>query len=197
MANKLQQRFPLIRTREQMMHEIQENPSLTSEFYSWEPTQRDKFLDIFTGAIGVKMLYDGYFKIVLDPDVHPERLERLLSLLLRQDVKILMVLPNEGVKIAEEGSLLIMDIVVQLGDGSIANVECQKNGYAFPGQRAACYSSDLLMRQYRRVRKERADAGKKFSYRDIKNVYTIIFYEKSPAEFAAAPDCCIHRSGQV
>lgn len=28
-------------------------------------------------------------------------------------------------------------------------------------------------------------------------VYTIIFYEKSPAEFAAAPDCCIHRSGQV
>ena len=43
-----------------------------------------------------------------------------------------MVLPNEGVKIAEEGSLLIMDIVVQLGDGSIANVECQKNGYAFP-----------------------------------------------------------------
>ena len=197
MANKLQQRFPLIRTREQMMHEIQENPSLTSEFYSWEPTQRDKFLDIFTGAIGVKMLYDGYFKIVLDPDVHPERLERLLSLLLRQDVKILMVLPNEGVKIAEEGSLLIMDMVVQLGDGSIANVECQKNGYAFPGQRAACYSSDLLMRQYRRVRKERADAGKKFSYRDIKNVYTIIFYEKSPAEFAAAPDCCIHRSGQV
>ena len=179
MANKLQQRFPLIRTREQMMHEIQENPSLTSEFYSWEPTQRDKFLDIFTGAIGVKMLYDGYFKIVLDPDVHPERLERLLSLLLRQDVKILMVLPNEGVKIAEEGSLLIMDIVVQLGDGSIANVECQKNGYAFPGQRAACYSSDLLMRQYRRVRKERADAGKKFSYRDIKNVYTIIFYEKA------------------
>ena len=82
MANKLQQRFPLIRTREQMMHEIQENPSLTSEFYSWEPTQRDKFLGIFTGAIGVKMLYDGYFKIVLDPDVHPERLERLLSLLL-------------------------------------------------------------------------------------------------------------------
>ena len=42
MANKLQQRFPLIRTREQMMHEIQENPSLTSEFYSWEPTQRDR-----------------------------------------------------------------------------------------------------------------------------------------------------------
>ena len=154
-------------------------------------------MDIFTGAMGVKMLYDGYFKIVLDPDVHPERLERLLSLLLKQEVKILMVLPNEGTKIADEGSLLIMDIVVQLENGSIANVECQKNGYAFPGQRAACYSSDLLMRQYRRVRKERADAGKKFSYRDIKNVYTIIFYEKSPAEFATTPDCYIHRSGQV
>ena len=116
------------------------------------------------------MLYDGYFKIVLDPDVHPERLERLLSLLLRQDVKILMVLPNEGVKIAEEGSLLIMDIVVQLGDGSIANVECpEERLLAFPGQRAACYSSDLLMRQVPEGSgKNGRTPGKKFSYRDIK-----------------------------
>ena len=108
MANKLQQRFPMIRSREQILLEIQENEHLRNEFRAWEPEQQ---------------------------------------------VKILTVLPNEGVKIADEGSLLVMDIVVRLADGSIANVECQKNGYAFPGQRAACYSADLLMRQYRREKK--------------------------------------------
>ena len=120
MANKLQQRFPMIRSREQILLEIQENEHLRNEFRAWEPEQQELFLDIFTGAAGVKMLYDGYFKIVLDPEVHPERLERILSLLLQQQVKILTVLPNEGVKIADEGSLLIMDIVVRLADGSPA-----------------------------------------------------------------------------
>ena len=116
-----------------------------------------------------------------------------MSLLLRQRVKILKVLPNDSTRIADESSLLIMDIVVQLEDGSIANVECQRIGYKFPGQRAACYSSDLLLRQYKRVRGEK---GKKFSYKDIKKVYSIIFYEQSPKEFHAFPNDSIHRSKQ-
>lgn len=37
-----------------------------------------------------------------------------------------------------------MDIVVELEDGSIADVEVQKVGYAFPGERMACYSADML-----------------------------------------------------
>ena len=116
-----------------------------------------------------------------------------MSLLLRQRVKILKVLPNDSTRIADESSLLIMDIVVQLEDGSIANVECQRIGYKFPGQRAACYSADLLLRQYKRVRGEK---GKKFSYKDIKKVYSIIFYEQSPKEFHAFPNDSIHRSKQ-
>ena len=110
-----------------------------------------------------------------------------------QKVKILTVLPNDSTRIADESSLLIMDIVVQLEDGSIANVECQKIGYAFPGQRAACYSADLLLRQYKRVRGEK---GKKFLYKDIKKVYSIIFYAQSPKEFHAFPANSIHRSKQ-
>ena len=86
-----------------------------------------------------------------------------------------------------------MDIVVQLGDGSIANVEVQRIGYAFPGQRGACYSADLLLRQYKRVKGEK---GKKFSYRDIKKVYTIVFYEKSTKEFHEFEDIYIHHSQQ-
>lgn len=90
-------------------------------------------------------------------------------------------------------SLVIMDIVIELEDHSIANVEVQKLGYKFPGQRAACYSADLLLRQYKRIKGEK---GKTFSYRDIKKVYTIIFYEHSPAEFRKFPEDFIHRSSQ-
>lgn len=79
-----------------------------------------------------KMLYDGFFKEIFNPDVVPERLEELLSLLLKQKVKILKVLPNDTSRLGDESSLLIMDIVVELEDHSIANVECQKIGYAFP-----------------------------------------------------------------
>ena len=73
----------------------------------------------------------------------------------------------------------------ELEDGSIANLEMQRAGYLFPGQRSACYSADLLLRQYKRVRSEKK---KKFSYLDIKNVYTIVLFEKSPKEFKSFPD---------
>ena len=78
-------------------------------------------------------------------------------------------------------------------DHSIANVEVQKMGYRFPGQRSACYSADLLLRQYKRVRGER---GKGFSYRDIQKVYTVVLYEKSPGEFQNFPDDYIHHFSQ-
>ena len=56
-------------------------------------------------------------------------------------------MPNDSTRIASESSLVIMDIVIELEDHSIANVEVQKLGYKFSGQRAACYSSDLLFRK--------------------------------------------------
>lgn len=86
-----------------------------------------------------------------------------------------------------------MDIVVELEDGSIANVEVQKIGYVFPGQRSACYSADLLLRQYKRLKGEK---GKKFSYRDIKKVYTIVFFERSTKEFHKHKDLYCHRMKQ-
>lgn len=85
----------------------------------------------------------------MNPDTRPERLSDFLSEVLGRKVKILKVLPNESGRIAAESSLLVMDIVIQFEDGSIANVEVQKIGYGFPGERSACYSADLLLRQYK------------------------------------------------
>lgn len=193
MTTKLQQYFPMIRSKEEILTEIQSNPNLSDIYNTWNQEQQKEFLDFCTGVRGVSILYDAFFKEIFNPENTPERLEELLSLILKKKVKIIMVLPNDSTRIAEESSLLIMDIVVELDDGSIANVEVQKLGYAFPGARCACYSSDLLLRQYKRVKGEKK---KHFSYKDIKKVYTIVLFQKSTHEFHEFPDSYIHNSRQ-
>ncbi len=140
------------------------------------------------------MLYDFCVKAILNPEIHPERMEELISLLLGKKVKLLKVLPNDNTRISDETSLLVMDFLVQLEDGSVANVEIQKIGYAFPGQRSACYSADLLLRQYLQVRGQMPK--KSFSYRKISNVYTIVLFEKSPSEFHQFPEQYLHKFQQ-
>ena len=100
--------------------------------------------------------------------------------LLNQKVKIVEVLPGDSSRLADEQSLLLMDILVKLEDGSYCNIEVQKIGYAFPGERAACYSADLLLRQYKTARSRRKE---KFTYKDVKNVYTIVLIDKSTGDF--------------
>ena len=82
-----------------------------------------------------------------------------------------------------------MDIVVETAQGSLITVEVQKIGYMFPGARSACYSADLLLRQYKRLRDQKKNA---FNYKDIKGVYTIVFYENSPSAFRAFPADYLH-----
>lgn len=180
MKNRLQSCFPMIRTREEVLSEIYSRYDLSDTFSHWTREQQNEFLDFCSGVRGVKLLYDGFFKEIMNPENTPERLNEFLSLLLNQKIHIISVLPNDSTRLANENSLLVMDIVVQLEDGSIANVEIQKIGYRFPGQRSACYSSDLLLRQYKRIRSKKQ---KHFSYKDIKNVYTIVLFDESPGEF--------------
>lgn len=150
--NNLHFYFPMLRTRSQLLADIHASQSLAALFDSWIPEHQEDFLNFCTGVKGVKMTYDSFFKEILNPEYVPERLNDFLSVLLNQSVTVLSVLPNDSTRIATESSLLITDLVVQLEDGSIANIEIQKIGYHFPGERAACYSADLLLRQYKRVR---------------------------------------------
>lgn len=189
MATKLQQYFPNIRSRNEILDEIYGNQFLKNLFFSWTNDEREKFLDYCTGVRGVKLLYDTYFKEALSPEITPERLEDLLSLLLKKKVKILQVLPNDSIRISNEETLLVTDIIVELEDGTIANIEMQKIGYLFPGQRSACYGADLLLRQYKRVRSAQKE---KFSYKDIKDVYVIVFFENSTKEFHKFQDTYFH-----
>ena len=184
--------FPIIRTREEVLGLIGEKEKLTDLFESWSEEQQEEFLDFCTGAKGVKMLYDSFFKEIFNPEYHAERLEELLSLLLGTKIRIKQILPNDSVRLADEYTLLITDIVIETEDGRIANLEIQKIGYAFPGQRTACYSADLLLRQYKRVKDRKRRENKKFNYRDLKKVYTIVLFEKSTREFHEIPGKYIH-----
>nr|WP_296155041.1 PD-(D/E)XK nuclease family transposase [uncultured Blautia sp.] len=180
MNTKLKQYFPMIRTREEILKEIDGNIKLTEQFYSWNEETRQEFLDICTGVKGVKLLYDSFFKEIMNPETAPERLEDFVSVLLNRTVKIVEVLPGDSTRLADEQSLLIMDILVRFEDGTYCNIEVQKIGYAFPGERSACYSADLLLRQYKTVRSTKKE---KFSYKDIKDVYTIVLIDKSTGDF--------------
>ena len=192
-TSKLKQYFPMIREREDIKQEIYENPKLLEKYREWDEEQQEEFLDYCTGVKGVKILYDAFFKEIMNPENTPKRLNELLSLLLGQSVTIKRVLPGDSTRLADEQSLLIMDILVELADASLANVEVQKIGYSFPGQRSACYSSDLLLRQYKRVKGEKKKA---FGYKDIKSVYTIVFFETSIKEFHEYPQNYIHKFKQ-
>ena len=189
MTSNLRDYFPMIRSREEILKEIQDNIKFTEKFYSWRESERQEFLDFCTGIRGVKILYDSFFKEIMNPETVPERLEDFLSVLLQRKVKIIDILPGDSSRIADEQSLLIMDILVRFEDGTYCNVEVQKIGYAFPGERSACYSSDLLLRQYKMARSQKKEH---FTYKDVKGVFTIILMDRSPKMFREFSNKYVH-----
>ena len=193
MNTNLKKYFPVIRTREQVLGEINRSVRLSDKYNEWSMEKQELFLNLCTGEKGIKILYDSFFKEIMNPEYEPERMNDLLSVLLNKKVVIKEVLPLDSTRFGDEKCLIIMDIVVELEDGSIADVEVQKLGYAFPGQRMACYSADMLLRQYKRLRDVKK---KKFSYKDIGSVYTIIFFENSPLELKEISEAYIHRGKQ-
>ena len=154
---KLSNLFPMIRTRSEIEQEIRSKPVLWVQYQSWNQLHREMFLDYCTGAKGMRILYDAYFKAVFDPDINPSNLVGLLNALLDLDYPVSAVETMETASplISDaDASLMDLDIVVRLKDNSLVNIEMQRVGLLFPGQRAACYSSDLLLRQYMQIRKE-------------------------------------------
>ena len=191
----------MIRTREQILLEIRSDPALNARFEAFSEEGRKEFLDMCTGEKGVKILYDSFFRSVMDPELYPERLQSMLSCILGMQIATFHVLESSSFALGDVKSLVIMDIVVELVDGSIINLEVQKIGYDFPGERAACYASDLTLRQYARAKRDAAEkaskmSGHTFSYRSIHPVYTIVLIEKSSRLFSEFPDQYIHRFSQ-
>ena len=180
-----------------LLSRLKEDPEAYGQFLDLPPRLREELLDFYTGQRGVKITYDPFFKFVFNPELHPERLERMLSEIMKEKVKIRQVLSPESIRFHEGMSLVVMDILVELASGALCDVEIQKAPYAFPGQRAACYSSELVVRQYSRARHKAAAQNLPFSYRQLSKVYTIVILEKSSGEFSRYSDHYVHRASQV
>lgn len=173
----IHQLFPA-RTEQECLAELRKHPRSYFAYQNMSPEWKNRFLGFMEGTKTLPLTYDPFFKKLFNPDIYPERLSSLISSIIGTKVTVQCILSNED-SMLPSTSLLLLDILVQLEDGSIANVEIQKIPYAFPGERMSCYSSDLMLRQYTRVKSLK---GSSFIYKNLKTVYTIVMFENSPNE---------------
>ena len=179
---------------------VRNNPNLSLQYDNFRRSSvsnkgwADRFNDYISRKKTLPLLYDPFFKKLFNGDEHRERLSRLVSSIIGQEVTVIDILPSESSSF--EDSFIIMDMIVRLSDGSIANIEVQKIASLFPGERLSCYSADAIMRQYHRLSSATSTARysddisqdsdsistlghKTFSYKDMKNVHTIVLFENS------------------
>ena len=182
------------RLRADVMRQITSDVGTNTAFQKLSAQEREAFLGFCMGNRGLKITCDPFFLHIFDPDIHPGRLNRLLSCILKQSVTVKEILPRERRRISEKSSLIIMDILAQLSDNSLVNVEMQRIGYDFPIQRGFCYGADLLVRQYDMVKESYRSQNRKFSYRHIQPVCVIVLMENSSSVFHQYPTQYIHRS---
>jgi hypothetical protein len=168
---------------------LQVSPETYGKFLHFPREIQENLIAFLTGQRSITINYDPFFQKIFDPIAHPKRLERMISSILGFDVTIETVLPREGVRLSADSSFVIMDVVVRLTHGAYLAVEIQKVGYDFPGERTACYASDLILRQYNL---QRATLGDKFSYNKIHSVYVIVLIENSSAEMKAVAPHYMH-----
>ena len=190
----IHQLFPT-RTEKECLAELRKHPRSYFAYQNMSPEWKNRFLGFMEGTKTLPLTYDPFFKKLFNPDIYPERLSSLISSIIGTKVTVQCILSNED-SMLPSTSLLLLDILVQLEDGSIANVEIQKIPYAFPGERMSCYSSDLMLRQYTRVKSLK---GSSFIYKDLKTVYTIVMFENSPNECkeTQAADIYLHHGKTV
>lgn len=194
---------------------VRNNPSLALQYDNFKRSSfsnkgwADRFNDYISHKKTLPLLYDPFFKKLFNGDEHRERLSRLVSSIIGQEVTVIDILPSESSSF--EDSFIIMDMIVRLSDGSIANIEVQKIASLFPGERLSCYSADAIMRQYHRLSSSASIAqynnrgimqgnpnsgihnvqtieSKVFSYKDMKNVHTIVLFENSNSNLISPID---------
>lgn len=180
-------------SRDEVLDLIENDANTRQTFYSIREAERENIISFIQGQQGIKVSYDVFFQKIFSYDEHKERLESLLSALLDKDISIKSILPREGIRISEEGSFTIMDIVAELSDKSIINVEMQNRGYYFPGERSCCYEADMIMRQYNRMKHE---LKQRFTYKSMPPVYLIILMEQSSKEFKEVSPTYVHNKIQ-
>ena len=137
------------------------------------------------------ILSDVVFKSVFNPNINPDRISKLISSILGRKIRVVRSLDKEGIYLSQNSKGVILDLLVEFDDGSVADVEVQRNGIKIPPQRAATYSANLLTRQYAIERGE-GEKKKDVDFSSLRPVYTIVIMEKTPEPFNHSPECVHH-----
>ena len=178
-------------TKEEVLKELSNNPNSMCLYNGLPEKLKTEFINVCTGKQSIPLCYDAVFKKIFSPDMYPRRLGKLLSAIMGESVEVISVLTNEGTRISDKGSFVIMDIVVRLASGEIVNLEIQKMGYRFPVKRFDCYCADLIMREYSSLREE---YGRKFSYNMLPKIISIAIFENTPDEIRREDNVYIQHS---
>ncbi|MBR1523763.1 MAG: PD-(D/E)XK nuclease family transposase, partial [Lachnospiraceae bacterium] len=133
------------KSRDEVINELKAMPDTYATFLELTEEMQEQAVSFLMGKRSVEILYDNFFQKIFNPEIHQERVERLISALIGEKVRIKQILSRKGSQLTERGSMVIMDIIVELEDGSFVDVEIQKIGYRFPSQRSSCYVSDMIM----------------------------------------------------
>ena len=175
--------------KEQIMKKLKKDAETYERFLSFPPKEQERLLSFMAGQQGLQITYDPFFQKVFSPYMHPERLESFLSALFHEQITIEKVLPREGERLGYEAHIIILDILVKLSNGSHINVEFQKVGLNFPGERSSCYIADSIMKEYNELK---IKSGENFSYKSMRPVYLIVLMEKSSQPFKQVAPHYIH-----
>jgi len=95
------------RLREDVIKDIAADPKMFARFEKLEPEDQEMLLEFFMGNRGLNVLYDPFFKKIMNQ----ERLEKFLEQVMGQPVKIVRIIPTGELQQSAEGSVMIMDMM--------------------------------------------------------------------------------------
>lgn len=99
----------ILDSEEKIVEQLKKTPILYGSYRRLNREWRQRFLDFCQGKKSLPLTYDPFFKRIFHPDIHPDRLSRLVSSLLGIEVKVVRILPNED-SLMDGDTLLIMDL---------------------------------------------------------------------------------------
>ncbi len=141
---------------------------------------QEEFRQIEEGKRLPNLSSDIVFKKVFNPDLHKERVEKLLTLIFREKLIVSSSLNQQIPKATIFAKDTVHDMVAKLTSGAVANLEMQAIAQEFIVERMDIYASDMILLQYAINEGEKK---KDFLYTDVKPSYLVVFMKKSPMIF--------------
>ena len=146
--------------------------------------EKSDFLKILSGERLPDLYSDSVVKHAFSPDRHPERLNYLLSHIMRDpSIMVDKSAANEGLQHGRYAKKIITDIPAWLKDGRLSDLEMQAAAQEFIFNRADIYASDMLLIQYSA---DEDQPKSEVDYDGIRDVILVVLMRHSPHVFANA-----------